>query len=122
MLSIGTQMPSKDSPNSIHLTRGDTAYLQIPIYTLNEDGSLGTEYAMSPNDILKLTVKRRLKDETVAFSKSVIGTNIIHILPEDTRACEFKEYIYDVQIETVDHDIFTVIGPETFEILPEVTI
>lgn len=38
-----------------------------------------------------------------------------------THALEFGKYVYDVQIITEASDVYTVIGPCTFEILKEVT-
>lgn len=42
-------------------------------------------------------------------------------LSADTHALEFGKYVYDVQIITEASDVYTVIGPCTFEILKEVT-
>ena len=71
--------------NTIRLTRGDTAYLEIPIV----NDITKEEYVISPDDTLTFSVKRSVKDTNVCFSKTIRGANIIHITPDDTRQCEF---------------------------------
>lgn len=101
--------------SDIRLTRGDTAYLQVPIY--NGD----TEYELQENDILVFTLKRAISNRCEVFQKRLEGTNIFHILPEDTARCDFGTYRYDVQLTTAQGDVYTVIEPACFELLPEVT-
>ena len=101
---------------SIELTRGDTAYLEISI-----TDSEGNPYEMQPNDTLTLSVKKSENDAAPAFQKTIQGHTSFHIEPEDTAGLAFGKYKYDVQITTEIGDVFTVLGPETFEILSEVT-
>ena len=101
--------------NTIRLTRGDTAYLNVPL--LASEG----QYEMSPNDTLTLSVKRNTRDTEYLFQKIVTGTNSFHIEPTDTAALSFGKYTYDVQLDTGNGDVFTVIPPSTFEVLAEVT-
>ena len=101
--------------NTIRLTRGDTAYLEFPLKT--EVG----EYVMVSNDTLTLSVKKNTKDTEYIFQKVITGTNTFHIEPNDTTDLSFGKYTYDVQINTADGDVFTVIPPSTFEVLNEVT-
>ena len=103
---------------SIELTRGDTAYLSVPI----QNEVTGEAYDVGPEDTLTLTVKKSVKDAAVGFQKIIQGGNTFHIKPEDTRALDFGKYKYDVQLDTADGDVYTVIGPQTFEILSEVTV
>lgn len=103
--------------NTIKLTRGDTAYLEVPLVNklTNE------EYVMQPTDRLIFTVKRDIKDTTMCFQKVAVGTNLFKILPEDTAGCDFAKYKYDVQFEGANGDVFTVIEPACFTIMAEVT-
>ena len=103
--------------NEIALTRGDTAYLKVPI--INSD--TGEEYVMASGDTETLTVKRTIKDEHICFQKTVTGTNSFHIEPEDTKDCDFANYKYDVQLVLVNGDVYTVVEPACFKILEEVT-
>lgn len=100
---------------TIRLTRGDTAYLQIPLTT-----AVGA-YEMAPEDTLTFSVKKNTRDVEYSFQKKVTGSNNVHILPIDTSALAFGQYTYDVQLDTNDGDVFTVIPPSTFEVLKEVT-
>lgn len=106
-----------EADNTIRLTRGDTAYLEIPIVNdITEE-----EYVISPDDTLTFSVKRSVKDKNVCFSKTIRGANTIHINPDDTRQLEFGKYKYDVQLTTAAGDVYTVIEPTCFEVLSEVT-
>ena len=101
--------------NTIRLTRGDTAYLQIPLKTT--DGT----YEMLSTDTLTFSVKRTTRDEEYILQKKSVGSNVIHVEPADTTDLTFGKYVYDIQLNTVDGDVFTVVPPSTFEILVEVT-
>lgn len=103
--------------NSIQLTRGDTAYLQVPIY----DDVTGEEYKMAEGDILTFSVKRNINDTVYCFQKVSVGNNTFKIEPEDTKEHDFALYKYDVQLATASGDIYTVIAPTVFKICTEVT-
>lgn len=100
----------------IQLTRGDTAYLTVSLIFNGE------EYVMSSSDTLTLSVKKNVNNAEYVFSKSVTGGNEIHIEPADTAALAFGKYKYDVQLNTSDGDVYTVIPPSVFELLVEVTV
>ena len=105
---------------TIRLTRGDTAYLEVPIMAKLDDGT-EVPYELAADDELTLSIKRNIKDLEPSVQKVIVGSNLFHILPEDTRACDFAKYLYDVQLKTAAGDVYTVIEPTTFEILREVT-
>lgn len=107
------------STNYIKLTRGDTAYIRVPIVNIDQDGN-ETEYVMDNEDTLTLTV-RLPSDDTICFQKVVAGDNIFHIFPEDTNNMDFCKCKYDVQLDMANGDVFTVVGLAYFEILEEVT-
>lgn len=102
--------------NIIRLTRGDTAYLTVPIVTES-----GEEYVMQSGDILSFSVKKNESMDEYLFQKVVTGSNAIHIEPNDTTNIPFGKYRYDVQLNLASGDVFTVIEPNTFEIMKEVT-
>lgn len=104
------------SGNDIKLTRGDTAYLTVPIKMDN-----GEEYAMQNGDTLILSVKKNVKELEYGFQIFVQNDNTIHIKPEDTEKLDFGKYKYDIQLNKADGDRFTLIDVSMFEILPEVT-
>ena len=102
---------------AIRLTRGDTARLTVTI--LNQLS--GEPYVIRDTDILTLTVKKSVKDMMFCFQKEVLGSCHIQIKPADTKLRSFGMYKYDVQLKTRNGDIYTVIPPTNFEIMPEVT-
>ena len=105
--------------NDIRLTRGDTAYITVPIVNRLSDGST-TPYELAEGDKLVMTMSSNYGAD-ICFQKTVVGANTFHILPEDTRGCKFAKYKYDVQLTTASGDVFTVIEPACFQVLPEVT-
>lgn len=102
---------------TIQLTRGDTARLSLSIH----NDITQEDYDVQANDVLVLSVKKSAQDIEYKFQKKVVGSNTFHILPTDTQDMPFGKYVYDVQLTTEDSDIYTVIGPCSFEILKEVT-
>ena len=104
----------------IQLTRGDTAYLEVPVDMLLSDGTK-EPYQIAADDTLVLSVKNSTDDTVYCFQKRVVGTNLFHIEPEDTCNCAFGKYKYDVELTTNAGDVYTVIEPACFKILPEVT-
>lgn len=109
-------MFSIDSNNTIHLTRGDSASIAI---TINNELT-HSAYEMAETDILKMTVRKSLTSP-ILFQKTVHGSNTIKIEPTDTEDFKFANYLYDVELSTVDGDVYTIITPSTIEICPEVT-
>lgn len=105
------------SDGTIQLTRGDTARLSVDI----ENDITQESYEVQEDDILALTVRKSATANDISFQKKVVGTNAFHILPEDTEPMSFGKYVYDVQITTKDSDVYTVIGPCSFELMKEVT-
>lgn len=101
--------------NTIRLTRGDTAYITVPLTT--DDGV----YEMHPTDTLTFSVKKNTREYNYILQKVVNGTNAFHIQPDDTAKLDFGKYTYDVQLNVNNGDVFTVIPPSMFEVLAEVT-
>ena len=102
--------------NTIKLTRGDTAYIDVPIIT--ED--TGEVYQLQPNDELTLGLKRNVKEKVCCLQKTIKGSNVFKIVPEDTSGLDFGTYKYDVQLTTTDGDVFTVVNNAIFMVKPEV--
>ena len=100
----------------ISITRGDTAYLTVDILD-----DAGVAYQMQPGDKLTMTVKQNFTDVEPCLQKIIEGDNQFHIEPIDTKNMEFGKYKYDIQLNTAEGDVFTIVGPQTFEVLYEVT-
>lgn len=101
----------------IQLTRGDTARLSV---TITNDQA-NSEYEIADGDTLTLTVRKNPRDKTIVLQKSVVGSGNFYIAPEDTQEISFGKFSYDIQLTTAGGDVYTVITPNTFEILEEVT-
>lgn len=101
----------------IKLTRGDTARFSVGI--LNEISE--SNYSIKNDDRLTFTVKKKVKDEVSLIQKTITGSTLFHIKPEDTSGLSFGKYVYDVQLTTSDGDVYTIVVPTTFELLAEVT-
>lgn len=100
---------------TIRMTRGDTVYLTVPLTSTTE------AYEMGSSDTLTLTVKKSERDAQHILQKVSTGNNQFHIEPADTASLAFGKYKYDVQLNTSDGDVYTVIPPSVFELLVEVT-
>lgn len=107
-----------DNDGTISLTRGDSARIVVDV----ENSVTKEPYEIQPDDIMTLTVKRKVKDSEIAFQKIAYGTNFIKIEPEDTKHLDWGKYVYDVQITTADDDVYTVIPVSKFVLLEEVTL
>lgn len=103
--------------NNIKLTRGDTAFLTIPI----NDTVADEAYEIRETDILTLSVKKNVNAKEYLFQKVIQGGNVFKIEPSDTKNLRYGTYIYDVQLNIGD-DVFTIIKPSNFEVTTEVTI
>lgn len=102
--------------NSVELTRGDTARLKVTV--TNDDDE---EYVVQSEDVLTLSIKKKVKDNEALVTKTIKGSDTFHIEPKDTSELEFGKYKYDVQLTTAVGDVYTVIPPSEFKIAEEVT-
>ena len=115
---------------AIYLTRGDSAEGSIDLMT-----ERGEVYDLGASDTLTLTVRKEpVATSKVIFAKSVTGSGVISITPEDTRNAEIGQYSADIQLTTADGEVHTVYPRlegkaryrernfKNFMIMPEVTI
>lgn len=106
-----------DEDGTIHLTRGDTAKFSIFI----QNGSSSGEYMIKETDTITFTVKRAITNSDFFVQKIIHGSNMLTLNPEDTKNMQYGKYLYDVQLENEEHEIYTVIPPTTFDITGEIT-
>ena len=99
--------------NDIHLTKGDSAYLNVEI--TNDDG---TPYAIKEGDSLTITVKAT--NGTKIFSKTVQAYESIIIEPKDTIDAGVGRYKYDIQLNT-ENQVYTIIHVSSFFIEEGIT-
>lgn len=105
------------SNGSIYLTRGDSAKIKINLK--NKDTN--RVYDLNPQDRLTLTVKKSTRDTEYEFQKVITGEDVFCINQSDTKPLEFGDYVYDVQLDTVDGETITVIEKTAFVVGEEVT-
>ena len=101
--------------NNITIIKKDTASLNI----------LLDNYTLTNGDRVTLTIDKEVEQETPI--KQIIVTNfneeggaIINLTSEDTDL-EIGTYKYDIQINTADGRVDTVIGPAKFKVIGGVT-
>ena len=99
--------------NDIHLTKGDSAYLNVEI--TNDDG---TPYQIKAGDTITMTVKST--NGTKIFSKTVQAYESIIIEPKDTIDAGVGRYKYDIQLDT-ENQVYTIIPVSSFFIEEGVT-
>lgn len=107
--------------NNIYLTRGDTAYLEVPI----KNKTTGIMYEVADGDVLTLTVrvgvKKNSTDNNFLFQKKIGGGDAFCINAADTANLAYGEYHYDVELETESGDTYTVIADSRIILTNEVT-
>lgn len=110
----------KTKQQHIELTRGDTAYLDFEIIDDN-----GNEFLLGENDIVKCQVRENVADDSPLLFEGVMeyadGKASMHIRPEDTEGKEVKTYVYDVEVEMENGDVFTFIPVSNFTLTDEST-
>lgn len=110
-------MLTTDKNGGISLTRGDSARLDIVIM-LDDDHE---RYQMKESDYLYFTVRTSTKNPVKAIFKTSSGISRITLLPTDTEFLSCGKYVYDIQLITGEGDVYTIIPPSVFELMPEVT-
>ena len=102
------------SNNKIQITRGDTGRFSLAVMNGKDDYNYSS-------DTVVFTVKRSTYDTNALIQKTISYGNDVLILPSDTSELEYGEYVYDVQLTTQGGAVDTIITPNKFVILPEVS-
>ena len=76
---------------------------------------------MADGDTLTFSVKKNIEDTFYAFQKVVGANEVVVILPEDTKPLEYGKYWYDVQLNTVRNEVFTIVEKTGFYVRQEIT-
>lgn len=100
------------------MTRGDSAYIRIPIDLEIDEETY--EYEMQEGDQIIFSVKKKYTDEEYLIHKT-FTENIVHLTPSDTRLLDYGKYDYDVEINMANGDIFTIVPKSQFTVEAEVT-
>ena len=101
--------------NNITMIKKDTASLEIAV----------DNYTLTSGDRVTLTIDREVENETplrqivvTDFTKD--GVAIINLSSQDTDL-EIGSYKYDIQINTADGRVDTIVGPARFKVIGGVT-
>lgn len=99
-----------DDACNVYMTRGDDVSITVDI--VNDDG---TSYTMAAGDVLALTVRNDYDSQSIVFSASVTGTNVIAIASSATANVAPRKYVYDIQLTKASNsNKHTVVGPDGF--------
>lgn len=114
----------KVSGTTITMTRGDTAVLDVSLTDVT-----GAAYEMQAGDTLTITVRKTASESSDVLLTATSDNTSLCIRPQDTAGIQPGACSYDIQLNTAQGDVFTVIGAESsnaalrnFVLLPEVTI
>lgn len=107
---------------TISLTRGDTLLVQVGMMRDSEP------YTPVEGDSVRFALKsglnstgKEMKESTPLILKDIpIGTMILRLEPEDTKALSFGDYVYDIEITFSNGVVDTFIANSKFKLTPEV--
>ena len=98
--------------NNIKMIKGDTAYINIKL----EGG-----YVYKEGDTLTLTVRKDIDSAEPVLTKTIAANENFTFVPEDTASLAPDRYVYDVQLDTIYEEVFTVVVPSDFILKEGVT-
>jgi hypothetical protein len=87
----------------IRMTKGDSASFRINLKKAD-----GTPYVMQEGDKLTMTVRKTITSSVLM--KIVSETDVIYIPPSESKKLPVGSCVYDIELKTASHDVFTVIG------------
>nr|DAG31895.1 MAG TPA: hypothetical protein [Caudoviricetes sp.] len=102
--------------NSIYLTRGDSASIQLKITQVDDD----TDYTPEDGDVITFSLKKDPTQSKTLLSKTLSNETLV-INPEDTNNLAYGRYVYDIQLTKKDGTVQTIIPPHIFKLDKEVT-
>jgi len=98
----------------IKIVKKDTAYFGLEL----------DNYVLSQGDKVTFTVAKEKESQNPVIQKEITtfedGVAVIFLTKEDTNL-EKDEYFYDVQVDTKDGRVDTVMGPAKFKVVEGVT-
>lgn len=113
--SIREKYCPKDDNNTIRITRGDSLTVNI---TLTDDE--GFPYTPVEGDQVWFRVKKNAKADVILIEKSInIDDLILELVEADTEDLAFGNYVYEIEVITIDLDHYTVIKNAPFIITEE---
>lgn len=87
-----------DCDNTIHMTRGNSAYFEIEAFLPDK-----TQYTPSSTDKIVFTVKVKYEDKHAVIRKEIPTDSMLLTLePDDTSVLDTGVYVYDIYLQTLD--------------------
>lgn len=115
-----------DGRNVIRIIQGDTGILKLKLedYELGEDDKV--IFTVVNKNVLVEIPGRNLREHP-AILKTITsftpdGEAIIELRPEDTQSLEAKTYSYDIQVNTKDGRVDTVVPANKFIVLEGISV
>ena len=93
---------------TIIMTRGDSEWCQLPMYTVDEEGT-ETLYKLSEGESAYFSVKEDYDDEEPVIKKKLGDDYTLHISSRDTEGLPFGTLYYDAYIMDEDGERTTYI-------------
>lgn len=113
--SIREKYCPKEDNNTIRITRGDSLTVNV---TLTDDE--GFPYIPVEGDQIWFRVKKNAKADVILIEKSInINDLILNLVEADTEDLAFGNYVYEIEVITVNLDHYTVIKNAPFIITEE---
>ena len=97
----------------IKMTRGDTLVLNIAM------SRGGIRFVPADGDVITFTLKKKVKDAVPLITKNAVGTQI-KLDPNDTKALDFGDYVYDIAITYANEDVDTFVPMSVLTLTEEV--
>ena len=104
---------------TLTLPRGDSAWLEFPMYTQEDEDSEEVLYVLKPGDKCYFAMKASYEDDEPVIRKLLDGY-YLHLLPHDTEGLDLGTYYYDVHIVYADGDRQTYIRKAKLKLDKEV--
>lgn len=102
--------------NTITLTRGDSFIARVDIVDC-----MGNEFIPSEGSTLRFALKEDYNDQRPILVIDIpVDTMILELKPEQTKYLSFGNYVYDIQLTTVEGLVDTVIPKGRLKLSEEV--
>lgn len=113
-------MNLKTNGTNLTMIRGDSESIVLSL----KDGDKIVPFEIG--DIVYFTVKQIANTDKIMIQKTITefdadGNCIIEIEPDDTKHLEFRDYVYDIQLNRSNGRVTTIVPISKFAVSEEVT-
>ena len=100
-----------DSDYNISLVRGDTAYFDVPLMEIDDEGH-ETPYTPQEGEVLRFAMSKKYgstREEVLILKDIPVDTLVLKLEPEDTKSLAFGTYKYDIEFTDLFGNVTTVL-------------